>query len=432
MKMRSLKRTAAFLLCLMLLASFSAALAVDAGALTDGGELKQEWTMDQVFTLADPAPWNLEELKQVVDVQDPRSVASYFIWAVTRLTDSYDDGMAMMKYLFADVSPYDPEGGFTKGGMSGLAGWESYFDERLTDPDYRWLPRAYFEGASPDNGFQPDRPLTVELYYNEPNTEAINSQTYEQEGRLNIVYWVMSHAAGNQVNISLSRFKGSDRWYVTSSLTSKALFYDQRSDFSADVLALAAGTPNDASTAEEHARRYGGAPEEPESAGETPFTDVPGDCYYIDAVNWAYNTGVTTGTSDTTFDPEGSCTRGQVVTFLWRAAGEPEPASPVNPFEDVKETDYFYRAVLWAVEQGITNGTGETTFSPNDTCSSAHIITFLYRAMGIGADGWGADSRDWAFDAGLTEETGLEIAKGEDCPRSAVVAFLYRTYAEQD
>ena len=431
MKMRSLKRTAAFLLCLTLLASFSAALAVDAGALTDGGELKQEWTLDQTFTLADPAPWNLEELKQVVDVQDPRSVAAYFVWAVTRLTDSYDDGMAMMKYLFADVSPYDLEGGFTEGGMSGTAGWDPYFDERLSDSDYRWLPRAYFEGASPDNGFQPDRPLTVELYYNEPNTEAYNSQSYEQEGRLNIVYWVMSHAAGNQVSISLSRFRGSDRWYVTSSLTSKALFYDQRSDFSADVLALAANTRNDDSTAEEHARRYGGAPGKSESAGETPFTDVPGDCYYIDAVNWAYNNGVTTGTSATTFDPEGSCTRGQVVTFLYRAAGEPEPASLVNPFTDVKETDYFYKAVLWAVEQGITNGTGETTFSPGDTCSSAHIITFLYRAMGVGADGWGAVSRNWAFDAGLTEETGLEIAKGEDCPRSAVVVFLYRSYAGQ-
>ena len=299
MKMRSLKRAAALLLCLMLLASFSAALAVDADALTDGGELKQEWTMDQAFTLADPAPWNLEELKQVVDVQDPRSVASYFIWAVTRLTDSYDDGMAMMKYLFADINPYDPEGGFTEGGMSGMAGWDPYFDERLTDPDYRWLPRAYFEGASPDNGFKPDRPLTVELYYNQPNTETGNSQTYEQEGRLNIVYWVMSHAAGNQVNISLSRFKGSDRWYVTSSLTSKALFYDQRADYGADVLALAAGTPNDATTAEEHARRYA-----------VPFTDIPEGSYYIDAVNWAFNTGVTTGTSDTTFDPEGKCTRG--------------------------------------------------------------------------------------------------------------------------
>ena len=431
MKLRSIRRAAAFLLCLTLLASFSAALAVDGNALTDGGELKREWKMDQDFTLADPAPWNLEELKQVVDVQDPRSVAAYFVWAVTRLVDNYDDGMAMMKYLFADINPYDPEGGFMEGGFSGLAGWEAYFNERLTDPDYKWLPRAYFEGASPDNGFKPDRPLTVELYYNETNTEAVNGQTYEQEGRLNIVYWVMSHAGKNpnQVNITLSKFRGSDRWYVTSGLTSKALFYDQRSGYDADVLQLAADTPNDVSTAEEHARRYGGAAE---PTTETPFTDVPEGSYYIDAVDWAYNTGVTTGTSDTTFDPEGSCTRGQVVTFLWRAAGEPEPESPDNPFGDVKESDFFYKAVLWAVEQGITNGTGEGEFSPKQTCSSAHIITFLYRTMGIGEDGWGAESRDWAFGEELTAQTGLTIDKDEECPRSAVVAFLYRTYAEAE
>lgn len=430
MKLRSIRRAAAFLLSLALLASFSAALAADGNA-PDGGELKREWTEDQAFALADPAPWDLAELKQVVDVQDPRSVAAYWVWSVTRLTDSYTDGMAMMKYLFADIDPYDR--GFTEGGLSGMAGWDGYFNERLSDPDYCWLPRTYFEGADAGNGFKPDRPLTVELYYNGPNTETINKQTVEQFGRLNVVYWVKSHAAGNQVNITLSKFEGSDRWYVTSGTSSVALFYDQRASFGTDVLDLAAGTPNDESTAGEHAARYGSTvPGEPEPEIETPFTDVPQDSYYIEAVDWAYNTGVTTGTSATTFDPDGKCTRGQVVTFLWRAAGEPEPASLVNPFGDVKENDYFYKAVLWAVEQGITNGTAEGVFSPNDTCSSAHIITFLYRAMGIGLNGWGAESRDWAFSAGLTAETGLKIDKEEDCPRSAVVAFLYRTYAEQD
>ena len=164
-------------------------------------------------------------------------------------------------------------------------------------------------------------------------------------------------------------------------------------------------------------------------ADAVPFTDVPEDSYYADAVTWAYVTGVTTGTGDTTFSPEGSCTRGQVVTFLWRAAGKPEPASSENPFADVKESDYFYKAVLWAVEQGITKGTSETAFSPKQTCSSAHIITFLYRAMGIGADGWGAESANWAIEAGLTADTGLEINSKEDCPRAAVVTFLYRIYA---
>ncbi len=428
MKLRSLKQAAAILLCLALLAAFSSALAVDGDALPAGSELKPEWEADQAFTLADPAPWDLEELKQVVDVLDPRSVAAYWVWAVTRLSDDFDDGMAMMKYLFADIEPYDR--GFTEGGLSGQAGWDGYFDERLSSPDYRWLPRAYFEGADAGNGFKPSRPLTVELYYNGPNTETVNKQTLEQFGRLNIVYWVKSHAAGNQVNITLSRFEGSDRWYVTSGTSSVALYYDQRADYSEDVLDQAAQTVCDDSTAEEHARRYGGAPA-PAEEPAAPFTDVPEGSYYIDAVNWAYNTGVTRGVSDTAFDPEGSCTRGQVVTFLWRAAGQPEPESSANPFTDVKETDYFYKAVLWAVEQGITKGTGEDSFSPAQTCSSAHIITFLYRALGVGADGWGAESRDWAFGEDLTAETGLEIDKEEDCPRSAVVAFLYRTYGEQ-
>jgi hypothetical protein len=436
MKLRSLS---AFLLCLVLLASFSAALAADGSAPEGGGELKREWTMDQDFTLADPAPWNLEELKQAVDVSDPRSVAAYFVWSVTRLTDSYDDGMAMMKYLFADINPYDPEGGYTEGGLSGQAGWDGYFNERLTDPDYRWLPRAYFEGAAPVNGFKPDRPLTIELYYNDTNTDAINKQTQEQEGRLNIVYWVMSHAGKNpnQVNIVLSRFKGSDRWYVTSGTSSVALFYDQRSGHDATVLELAANTPTDDSTAEEHARRYGAeqspfAEPEPDPEPTVPFTDVPEDSYYIDAVAWAYNTGVTTGKSDTSFDPLGKCTRAEVVTFLWRAAGEPEPNSSENPFTDVPEGTWYTKAILWAVEQGITKGTSADIFSPTQTCSSAHIITFLYRAMGVGADGWGAESRDWAFGEDLAAETGLTISKDEDCPRSAVVAFLYRTYAEAD
>ena len=429
MKLRSLKRAAAYLLCLMLLASFSAALAADGSALAAGGELKREWKTDQDYTLADPAPWNLAELQQAVDVQDPASVAAYFVWAVTRLVDSYTDGMDMMKYLFADYEPYSTEGGYIEGGKSGRGGWDPYFTDRLSDPYRKWLPRAFFRGAGADNGFRPDRPLTIELTCSEESTASANLQA-EQEGRESIVYRVESNAAGHQVEIVLSRFAGSDRWYVTSGATSNDLFYDQFAALTESELALAGSAPNDASTAEEHIRRYGDtAPAEPEPE-PAPFTDVPEDSYYVDAVDWAYANEITTGTSSTTFSPEGNCTRGQVVTFLWRAAGKPTPTSKVNPFTDVKESDYFYEAVLWAVEQGITKGTSETAFSPKQTCSSAHIITFLYRAMGVGADGWGADSRDWAFGAGLTEDTGLEISSREECPRGAVVAFLYRIYAE--
>ena len=158
------------------------------------------------------------------------------------------------------------------------------------------------------------------------------------------------------------------------------------------------------------------------------FLDVDSSAYYYEAVNWAYENGVTSGTSAYTFGPDENCTRGQVVTFLWRAAGCPEPQSTYNPFGDVKTDDYFYKAVHWAVERGITTGTSANTFSPEVSCSSAHIITFLYRAMGIGTDGWYEEARNWAISEGLLDITGITVAENELCPRGAVVTFIYRIY----
>ena len=393
--------------------------------MVDVAELKSEWKKDQDFTLADPAPWNLSELKQVVDVEDPRSVAAYFVWSVTRLVDDYNDGMEMMKYLFADLEPYGS--GFTEGGMSGKAGWDTYFNERLKSSDYKWLPRAYFEGAEGDNGFTPERPLTLELYYNDTNTMTLNAQSYEQLGRLDITYWIKSHAAGNQVNINVMKFDGSDRWYVTSGTTSTAMFYDQRGGLSASAKTALKTAVNDASTEAEHKARYGGGDAEPEPE-PLPFTDVDPSDNFADAIAWAYGNKVTTGTSATTFGPMDSCTRGQVVTFLWRAAGEPAPKNSNNPFTDVRSSDYYYKPILWAVENGITAGTSATTFSPDQTCSSAHIITFLYRANGIGSDGWYEVAKNWATAEGLLRATGITVSPEETCPRGAVVTFLYRTY----
>ncbi len=111
------------------------------------------------------------------------------------------------------------------------------------------------------------------------------------------------------------------------------------------------------------------------------FTDVAEGEYYYDAVAWAVANKITAGTSATTFSPNDGCTRGQVVTFLWRSAGEPDPTSSTNPFKDVKADDYFYKAVLWAVEQGITLGTDKTHFSPNDTCTRAQVVTFMFRGQ---------------------------------------------------
>ncbi len=219
-------------------------------------KLKAEWMKDQVFTLASPAPWDLGELKQAVEVTDPRSVAAYWVWSVCRLVDDYDDGMEMMKYLFADIEPFGR--GFTEGGGAGRAGWDTYFNERLRSSQYSWLPRAYFEGAESANGFSPRRPLSLELYYNSTNTETINAQSLNSLGRLNIVYWVKSHAAGSQANMTLSQFDESDRWYITSGTSSSALFYDQSSAVSNAARQRIAEAVNDPSTPEVHLTRYGG------------------------------------------------------------------------------------------------------------------------------------------------------------------------------
>lgn len=168
----------------------------------------------------------------------------------------------------------------------------------------------------------------------------------------------------------------------------------------------------------------------PAEAGN-PFTDVPTDAYYHDAVLWALEKKVTTGATATTFAPTATCTRGQVVTFLWRAMGEPAPTTKKNPFTDVKETEYYYNAILWAVEQGITTGTSATTFAPEDTCTSAHVVTFLWRASGKPAaenDGasWYSEAVAWANGLKLLDGTGKAFAPENLSPRADIVTYLYR------
>ena len=174
---------------------------------------------------------------------------------------------------------------------------------------------------------------------------------------------------------------------------------------------------------------------------ENPFTDVPNDSFCIDPVLWAVEEGITTGTSATTFDPNGKCARAIVVTFLWRAAGSPEPETANNPFTDVKESDFYYKAVLWAVENGITTGTSATTFSPTELCNRATVVTFLYRAMGspevsssdnpftdVKVDSWYGPAVLWAVEKGITNGMGDGIfGVGATCTRAQVVTFLYRT-----
>ena len=182
--------------------------------------------------------------------------------------------------------------------------------------------------------------------------------------------------------------------------------------------------------------------DDPVEPGE--FKDVPKDAFYYAPVMWAVQNKVTSGTGDgTTFSPNEICTRGQVVTFLWRAAGQPEPTRTENPFTDVKVSDFFYKAVLWAVEKGITTGTGDgTTFEPGANCNRGQIVTFLSRAK----DGKATTSKNpfvdvaesafyynpvlWAVENEITTGTGdgTTFAPNEDCTRGQVITFLYRAY----
>ena len=175
------------------------------------------------------------------------------------------------------------------------------------------------------------------------------------------------------------------------------------------------------------------APADPAPETQTnPFKDVSESDWFYEPVLWAYyaEPQVTVGISATRFGPESTVTRGQTVTFLWRAMGEPEPSITQNPFVDVKESDYFYKAVLWAVENNITVGVDDTHFVPGQTCSTAHIITFLYRTLKPGEGGplfgWYEIAGAWAAEHSLLDKTGLTVDPKVNCPRAAVVTFLYR------
>ncbi|MBQ3403968.1 MAG: S-layer homology domain-containing protein, partial [Oscillospiraceae bacterium] len=160
-----------------------------------------------------------------------------------------------------------------------------------------------------------------------------------------------------------------------------------------------------------------------------PFEDVSEADYCFGPVLWAYyaQPQITNGMDATHFGPEQTVTRGQCVTFLWRAMGCPEPKSTLNPFEDIKADEYWYKPVLWAVEQGITKGTDATHFSPYSTLSTQHMITFLYRTKNHGEDGWDGEAATWSYDSNhLPFGVNLSVNNTTDCPRGAVVTFLYR------
>ena len=172
----------------------------------------------------------------------------------------------------------------------------------------------------------------------------------------------------------------------------------------------------------------------------TLFDDVVPGSFYEECVAWAVEEGITNGTDATHFSPNAPCNRAQVVTFLWRAAGKPEPASTVNPFVDVQKDSFYEKAVLWAVEQGITNGLDGSHFGPNEPCNRASVVTFLWRAAGmpephasslpftdVPAGSWYAAPVLWALENSITNGiSATEFGATATCNRAQVVTFLYR------
>ena len=181
-----------------------------------------------------------------------------------------------------------------------------------------------------------------------------------------------------------------------------------------------------------------------QSTGNNPFTDIPAGAYYEDAVVWAVGRNITTGMSAAAFDPNGSCTRAQIVTFLWRAAGSPEPKT-MKGFDDVASNAYYAKAVAWAVENGITTGTSASKFSPNDPCTRTQAVTFLFRyaaANGMEAvtmqellsgyadaasvPSYAVSAMNWALAAGILQGDGVKLMPNATCTRAQIVTFLYR------
>ena len=180
--------------------------------------------------------------------------------------------------------------------------------------------------------------------------------------------------------------------------------------------------------------------EDPDWLPNNPFVDVKESDYFYTPVLWAVQRGITTGTSATTFSPNDPCTRGQIVTFLWRSCGSPEPTKTNNPFSDVKANEYYYKAVLWAVENGITTGLSATKFGPNETCTRGQVATFLWRSQGkpapisnnnpfkdVKSSDYYYEAVLWAVENNVTQGTGVgKFSPNDSCTRGQIVTFLYR------
>jgi len=299
----------------------------------------------------------------------------------------------------------------------GLAAWmfEVTWDEELMslDKDSVKMGEGFSDGSMIVNDTQPGKLIVT--WYCVKNVSA--------DGQL-FAFSLNADKAGNcPVNISCSEVNTIDvKGNPVKVSTSGAKVTIQGDETSVPPVSVTPPAPK------------------PEDSVKLQFSDVKAGQYFYDAVMWAAENNITTGTGGSFFSPDTTCTRAQTVTFLWRAAGCPEPENYVNQFKDVKAGAYYSKAVLWAVEQGITNGISKDKFGPDETVSRAQVVTFLWRMAGsVKTEGNGFedvkegkyyfDAVEWAVGMDITNGTSKNaFSPDAGCTRAQIVTFLYRFF----
>ena len=297
---------------------------------------------------------------------------------------------------------------------------ESFFYDYNTEvkvkdlADFPGAPRregAVFVGWKDDSGavFTPGSSFTAEKKY------ARNGKYLDAQW----IVWKATHKV-NASSLNVRSGPGTDYGRIGGlSQDTQVMVLENRNGWSQIVYNNGFGW-----VADQYLTSIQTTPEKP-----NPFEDVYESDDYYDAVMWAYyqNPQVTNGMDEKHFGPQRTVTRGQAVTFLWRAQGRPEPSSTYNPFRDIPADEYYYKPVLWAVEKGIVKGVDVDHFQPTATLSTQHMITFLYRTKNPGKDGWDGEAADWAGKSYGGKPFGVDIMVNNvtPCPRSSVVQFLY-------
>ena len=297
------------------------------------------------------------------------------------------------------------------------------------------------------NGFEVKRTTATKYNDNEPSTD-VKTTKYELDDKNRIVSSdCVFEPSGNTAHYESTYYDNDNTKtykYVYNGKPSSYDTFDENGNKTAEYYAFdESGNPikdRDCTYYE-----YGNLADLLKDNVSKSFTDVKTDEYYALPILWAVNNGITNGIGDSQFAPGMNCTRGQIVTFLWRMAGEPEPNNTTNTFTDVDVNDYYGKAVLWAVENGITNGMGDNKFEPNTTCTRGQTVTFIWRAYGeptptaststftdVNVNDYYGKAVLWAVENEVTNGMGdNKFEPNTTCTRGHIVTFLYRAFAEQ-